>query len=99
MSGIYNILHLCVNVNDFYKGGINLVAKFTNFGKTIKKALIDLDKNEVWLIEQVKERTNLYFDNSYLYKIKTGQHSTPSIVTAICEILQIDFCKDAIQSD
>lgn len=71
------------------------MAKFTNFGKSIKKALIDLDKNEVWLIEQVKSKTGLYFDNSYLYKIKTGQHSTPSIVSAICEILQIDFRKEA----
>lgn len=71
------------------------MAKFTNFGKTIKKTLIDLDKNEVWLIEQVKSRTGLYFDNSYLYKIKTGQHSTPSIVGAICEILQIDFLEEA----
>lgn len=67
------------------------MANFTNFGKTIKKALIDLDKNEVWLIEQVKNKTGLYFDNSYLYKIKTGRHATPSIVSAICEILQIDF--------
>lgn len=67
------------------------MAQFTNFGKNIKKTLIDLDKNEVWLIEQVKKKTGLYFDNSYLYKIKTGQHSTPNIVTAICEILGIEF--------
>lgn len=74
------------------------MAKFTNFGKTIKKSLIDLDKNEAWLIEQVRIKTGLYFDNSYLYKIKTGQHSTPSIISAICEILSVEFIPDGMNS-
>lgn len=69
---------------------MHIVANFTNFGKSIKKAVIDLGKNEVWLIEQVKAKTGLYFDNSYLYKIKTGKVSTPGVVNAICEILGIE---------
>lgn len=70
------------------KGGV-IVAALTDFGKQIKKRLIDLDKNQVWLIGQVREMTGLYFDNSYLYKIQTGQISTPSIVGAIRKILSI----------
>lgn len=62
----------------------------TDFGKTIKKRLIDMDKNQVWLIERVKEETGLYFDSSYLYKISTGRLNTPSIVGAIRKILSID---------
>lgn len=65
------------------------MAALTDFGKQIKKRLIDLDKNQVWLIGQVREMTGLYFDNSYLYKIQTGQISTPSIVGAIRKILSI----------
>lgn len=65
------------------------MAALTDFGKQIKKRLIDLDKNQVWLIGQVREMTGLYFDNSYLYKIQTGQISTPSIVGAIRQILSI----------
>lgn len=65
------------------------MAALTDFGKQIKKRLIDLDKNQVWLIGQVREMTGLYFDNSYLYKIQTGQISTPSIVGTIRQILSI----------
>lgn len=59
------------------------MAQITAFGKEVKKRLVDLDKKQVWLIEQVQERTNLYFDDSYLYKVLTGQLNTPKIVQAI----------------
>ena len=65
------------------------MAKLSEFGKDIGKRLIDLDKPQVWLIEEVRNKTGLYFDDSYLYKIKTGQLSTPKVVQAICEILEI----------
>lgn len=59
------------------------------FGKEIKKKLVDLDKNQNWLIERVASQTGLYFDGSYLHKIMTGKLRTPKIVNAICEILEI----------
>lgn len=65
------------------------MAQLTVFGKEIGKRLIDLDKPQTWLIEEVRNKTNLYFDDSYMYKIKTGQLSTPKIIQAICEILEI----------
>ena len=61
----------------------------TPFGKDIKRRLIDLDRNQTWLIQQIRERTGLYCDSSYLYKIQTGQCATPGIVGAICDILSI----------
>ena len=65
------------------------VAAITPFGKCIKRRLLDIDKDQNWLIEQVSQKTNLYFDRSYLYKIMTGRLSTPGIKQAICEILDI----------
>lgn len=65
------------------------MASMTEFGKEIGKRLIDLEKPQTWLIEQVRLRTGLYFDNSYLYKIKTGELATPKIVQAIREILDL----------
>lgn len=62
----------------------------TPFGKDIKRRLIDLGQRQTWLIQQVQETTGLYFDSSYLYKIQTGQLSTPGIVSAICNILSIN---------
>lgn len=61
----------------------------TPFGKAIKKKLVDLDKRDSWLIEQVHEQTRLYFDRSYLHKILTGKLDTPKIVQTIKEILDI----------
>lgn len=66
--------------------------KLSEFGKDISKRLIDLSKPQTWLIEEVRNKTGLYFDDSYMYKIKTGQLSTPKIVQAICEILDIQDC-------
>ena len=65
------------------------MAQITVFGKEIKKRLVDLEKPQVWLIGEVRERTGLYFDDSYLYKIQTGQLSTPKIVQAIREVLSL----------
>lgn len=65
------------------------MAQLTDFGKTIEKRLIDLGKPKKWLIEQVCKKTGLYFDDSYLYKIRTGKLTTPSVVAAINEILEL----------
>ena len=64
-------------------------AKSTQFGKEIKKRLVDIDQRQSWLIEQVRLKTGLYFDSSYMCKIISGQLNTPSIVQAIREILDI----------
>ena len=59
------------------------------FGKEIKKRLVDMDKTQYWLINQVASRTGLYFDGSYLHKVMTGKANTPKIVQAICQVLNI----------
>lgn len=62
----------------------------TEFGKRIKKRLIDLEWPQKLLIEKVREETGCYFDNSYLYKVMAGTCMTPRIVAAICMILDIE---------
>lgn len=64
-------------------------AVLTPFGKEIKKRLVDIDRTQTWLIEQVRGVTGLYFDRSYMYKIQTGQLATPKIVQAIQDILDL----------
>ncbi len=61
----------------------------TPFGKEIKKRLVDLGRKQTWLIEQIKDKTGLYFDRSYLHKVMTGQLNTPKVVQAIREVLDI----------
>lgn len=49
------------------------MASCSDFGKAVKIRLIELDKTQEWLVEQVRERTGDYFDSSYLYRILTGK--------------------------
>ena len=49
------------------------MAKTSDFGKAVKIRLIELEKSQEWLIEQVKERTGTFFDSSYLHRILAGK--------------------------
>lgn len=65
------------------------MAKFTTFGKAVKKALVDIGKTQDWLSDQVESHTGLFIDSGYMYKILTGQRKAPKIVQAIREILDL----------
>ena len=67
------------------------MAKTTDFGKTIKIRLIELGRNQEWLMEQVRSKTGLYFDSAYLWKVMNGVLAPPKIIQAICEVLEVDY--------
>jgi hypothetical protein len=64
-------------------------SKFTDFGLCVKTELLRRGKEQKWLEEAISEKTGLYADSGYMYKILTGQRNAPKIVDAICEILNI----------
>lgn len=66
------------------------LTKFSAFGLAVKIKLLQIGKDQKWLEDTVSEKTGLYVDNGYLYKILTGQRSAPKIVAAIREILNIE---------
>lgn len=66
------------------------LSKFSDFGLSVKMKLLQIGKEQKWLEEAISEKTGLYVDNGYLYKILTGQRNAPKIVAAICEILNIE---------
>lgn len=63
--------------------------KFTSFGLCVKTELLRRGKTQTWLIKRIGEDTGLFVDDSYLYKILTGQRNAPKIVQSIREILSI----------
>jgi len=65
------------------------MAQVTAYGKSVKKRLIDIGQSQEWLICQIKEKTGLFCDGGYLYKIFVGERNAPSIVAAINEILEL----------
>lgn len=66
------------------------VTKFSEFGLCVKTKLVQNGKTQKWLAEEVTNKTGLYVDSGYMYKILTDQRSAPKIVDAICEILSIE---------
>lgn len=65
-------------------------SKFTDFGLCVKTKLLQIGKEQKWLEEAITEKTGLYVDNGYMYKVLTGQRNAPKIVAAICEVLSIE---------
>ena len=65
-------------------------SKFTDFGLCVKTRLLQMGREQKWLEEAVSEKTGLFVDNGYMYKILTGQRNAPKIVAAICEVLSIE---------
>lgn len=63
--------------------------KFIPFGLCVKMELLQRGKSQKWLEEEIRERTGLYVDSGYMYKVLTGQRSAPKIVRAICDILDL----------
>lgn len=73
---------------------INEPEESTDFGKRVKKRLIDIDKTQKWLIDQVIEKTGLYMDSSYMNRILCGRCRSQKVVSAISEILEIQEDED-----
>jgi hypothetical protein len=70
------------------------LSKFTDFGLCVKTELLRTGKDQKWLELLVSERTGLFVDSGYMYKILTGQRNAPRVVAEICEILNIKQQKE-----
>ncbi len=61
----------------------------TEFKKSVKHRLIDLDMTQADLILAVREKTGMFLDVSYINKIYNGQKHPAKIMAAIREILDL----------
>lgn len=64
-------------------------SKFSDFGLLVKTELLRQGKAQKWLEDAVSEKTGLYVDGGYMYKILTGKRNAPKIVEAIRAVLNI----------
>lgn len=50
------------------------IKKVSDFGISVKIRLMEMQRTQSWLIDQVKERSgDNFFDSSWLHRILTGQ--------------------------
>ncbi len=67
-------------------------AELTEYGKKVKTELIKIDKNQEWLIDQIKSKLpNSYVDGSVLNKVFKGQIKNSKLIPVINEILNFHF--------
>ena len=63
---------------------------YTGFGLAVKTRLLGPPaRTQVWLVKELREKTGLYIDSSYLSKLLTGQRNSPKLKAAIADILNI----------
>ena len=83
------LLSVLVNKKEGKEQKFVNMSKFSDFGLCVKVRLLQIGKDQKWLEETVSDKTGLFLDNGYMYKILTGQRKAPKIVSAICDVLDI----------
>ena len=61
----------------------------TDFGKNVKIALICRGKTQNWLVEQLREKTGLKCERSYICNVINGKEKSEKVTNAIRQILNI----------
>ena len=62
---------------------------YSKFGLVVKTKLLEKGKTQKWLASAVAQKTGLFVDSAYIYKILTGQRNAPKVVAVICDVLDI----------
>lgn len=68
----------------------NIVNPLTKFGLEVKIKLMESQKTQEWLIEEIKKETGLFVDSSLMNKVLTGRRKASKIVQAIKKILAME---------
>lgn len=71
----------------------------SSFGLATMTRLAERGMTQKDLMKMVEEKTDMFLDGGYLYKILTGQRKAPKITQAIKDILDLqdDYTETAVQ--
>ena len=56
----------------------------------MKKALIEREQTQEWLLSQVNDKTGLKMDAPYMSKVLKGERNPPKVIEAITELLELE---------
>lgn len=62
----------------------------SSFGKEVRVKLLEIERTNKWLAEEVNKKTGLFCDSAYLSKVLKGDRNPPRIIEAIQEILNME---------
>lgn len=103
MLALWIVPDICTKVNRNIVTKLLLLRKerenvASDFWKAVKHRLIDMGQTQEWLMEEVRKKTaspekpkGMFIDSPYLQKILRGERKSQKIVSAICEILEIEM--------
>ena len=63
--------------------------ELTEFGKEVKFELMCRNETQTWLIQRLRENTDMYVDSSILYKVMTGQVNSRALESNIRAVLNL----------
>lgn len=63
------------------------MVELNDFGIKVKKRLIDLQRTQNWLINEVRISTGMFMDNGYLQKLMTGRATSAHMCAVILDVL------------
>lgn len=61
----------------------------SEYGKAVCRRLVDMDKTKTWLMEEIRGRTGLYMDSSYLCKILNSGKGSQKVMDAIHDAIGV----------
>ena len=67
---------------------------FCEFGKAVKKCLVDIGQTQSWLAEEVGKDTGLKVDAAYLSNTLAGRRKSARIVNSIKKVLEMEKQKE-----
>lgn len=62
----------------------------TDYGKAVRKRLIDLGKTQAWLAAEIAQETGMACDPTYLSKVLSGARKAKRAKAAIEKILDME---------
>lgn len=65
------------------------MVQISEYGKAVKKRLIDIGMTQTELCAEITARTGLVCDIGYLHRIFRGMRNAPKIKQAIAEIIGV----------
>ena len=63
---------------------------FCEFGKEVKKRLVDIGQTQSWLAEEVAKDTGLRVDAAYLSNTLAGRRKSARVVNSIKKVLEME---------
>lgn len=69
---------------------MNAKNDFCEFGKEVKKRLVDIGQTQSWLAKEVGKDTGLRVDAAYLSNTLAGRRKSEKVINSVKKVLEME---------